>query len=73
MTDVLQSLVAARRALRDADDAAGSSASLALANLLEDALSAVELAIQETSPQQARRAVTVPPAGIPHTSPPAGP
>jgi len=69
MTDVLQALTAARRALREADDAAGPSPSLALANLIEAALSAVDLAIEETSPQQARRAVTVPPAGIPTPHP----
>jgi len=70
MTDVLQALTAARRALREADDAAACSVpSPAFADLIEAALSAVDLAIEEASPQQARRAVTVPPAGIPTPHP----
>lgn len=50
MTNVLDSLIAARRALRDADDAALASASPAspvLVEQLEAAMTAVELAIFE--------------------------
>lgn len=64
MTDVLQALISARRSLRDADDAAGSSASLALANLLDAAISAVDVAIYEANLQQAQAAVTVPSAAV---------
>lgn len=51
MTNVLDSLMAARRALRDADDAAcaSDSSSRAFVEQLEAAMDAVEVAIYEAN------------------------